>query len=687
MRKLFVLAVLMLLASCWALTPPSNEFRKKLQGPPSEFAQHRLPKPEEAAINTEASWHELYFVEAEQGTYVWKGELVVDSPVELHLSIFTPFEDDLDIIVTPPGELPFSTRVAEKTSSLMATRAADGFAPYNPPFTKRSGPFGIDGASFPVTTYTFSEPTQGKWEAKMTIQGARNVPTDRPAVVLMVTNSQGVKLFSHLNAYELEVGQEIGLISSLHTVDDPSIKSRPAPLQLASASASMRILYPDGRKVEVPMHDDGMHSDMNAKDDIYAAMVVALIPGRYIATTHIKGVTADGVAFERSSVHSFTVIEPDITLTGLADVVYNKQDKYFYFNLDVDNYDVDVSRRTIKAYAEVWGTGSSGYEYCPIAWVQAMVDPYTNSDGYRVITLQLHEDWVNKANANAPFQLRNVRLQDRHWNVLLSQRSAVFVDSSLVTSFVPKPVSVSGDHRITEEMSFGPRPAAMRNVSALSKSESKIILVHGYCAGENEFPLAHFTNGVHFKDYEQVRSNDDFAIKILEFGNQYPAFSIVSHSQGGLAATHLHTYYWSNLENAQGGRLVQSVGSPYYGSGLAGNLALIGDIFGIGCGKNNDLTYDGASRWASGIPESTQKDVFYYTTQYNDRLFGGYCVWGASLVLYSPNDGTTELVKAKLKGATDAGHKLGWCHTSGMNHPNQCTDPERNREMDTKASR
>jgi len=154
----------------------------------------------------------------------------------------------------------------------------------------------------------------------------------------------------------------------------------------------------------------------------------------------------------------------------------------------------DVSRRTIKAYAEVWGTGSSGYEYCPIAWVQAMVDPYTNSDGYRVITLQLHEDWVNKvlsyaclaiqsgdganftyyphhqANANAPFQLRNVRLQDRHWNVLLSQRSAVFVDSSLVTSFVPKPVSVSGDHRITEEMSFGPRPAAMRNVSALSKA-------------------------------------------------------------------------------------------------------------------------------------------------------------------------------------------------------------------------
>ena len=50
----------------------------------------------------------------------------------------------------------------------------------------------------------------------------------------------------------------------------------------------------------------------------------------------------------------------------------------------------------------------------------------------------------------------------------------------------------------------------------------------------------------------------------------------MAHSQGGLAATHLHAYYWSNLETAKGGRLIQSVGSPYYGSGLAGNLAAIG---------------------------------------------------------------------------------------------------------------
>lgn len=53
------------------------------------------------------------------------------------------------------------------------------------------------------------------------------------------------------------------------------------------------------------------------------------------------------------------------------------------------------------------------------------------------------------------------------------------------------------------------------------------MLVHGYCAGENEFPLSQFTNAVQFKDYKQTRSNDAFALKIKEFADQFPAFTIV----------------------------------------------------------------------------------------------------------------------------------------------------------------
>jgi len=42
---------------------------------------------------------------------------------------------------------------------------------------------------------------------------------------------------------------------------------------------------------------------------------------------------------------------------------------------------------------------------------------------------------------------------------------------------------------------------------------------------------------------------------------------------------------------------------------------LIGEAFGILCGSNDDLTYNGAERWASKIPMEKAAEVYYYTTQ------------------------------------------------------------------------
>jgi hypothetical protein len=303
--------------------------------------------------------------------------------------------------------------------------------------------------------------------------------------------------------------------------------------------------------------------------------------------------------------------------------------------------------------------------------------------------LQLHEDWIHKAQASAPFQLRNAWLEDRNTNVLLSHRDVIYVDTAS-TGFA-KSFKLARDRMdapITEEMTVGPRPFEMRNVTH-KRAGGKLLLVHGYCATVNEFPTSQFADSVQFNDLKASRSNDAFALKIKAFGDQFPSFGIVGHSQAGLASLHLHSFYWSNLEVNAGGkcRLLQSVGSPYYGSGLAGDLASIGPIFGLGCGKNTDLTYDGASLWERSIPPDVRKDVYYYTSQYTDGFFGGYCVWGAGIVLYSPNDGTTEVVKAKLAGANDGGHKSGWCHTTGMNYPAQCGDPTRNQEMNVAACR
>ena len=113
------------------------------------------------------------------------------------------------------------------------------------------------------------------------------------------------------------------------------------------------------------------------------------------------------------------------------------------------------------------------------------------------------------------------------------------------------------------------------------------MLVHGYCSDGNPFPTSQFTGEIVFNDPNQNRTHDQFANLIRNFGASYPSFGIVAHSQGGAASLHLYTYYWSGLDYATGGsRLIQSVGTPYQGTALAGNLACLDNIFGAGCGYN-----------------------------------------------------------------------------------------------------
>jgi hypothetical protein len=129
-----------------------------------------------------------------------------------------------------------------------------------------------------------------------------------------------------------------------------------------------------------------------------------------------------------------------------------------------------------------------------------------------------------QAKVSAPFQLRKVWIQDRDWNVVMSERSSIFVDCSAIKSF-----KVDRTRRtvpVTDEMRVGPRPASMRNISRI-QGQGTLVLVHGYCAGQNEFPRDQFTNAIQFQDYKQARSNDAFALKIREFGEQFDAFSIV----------------------------------------------------------------------------------------------------------------------------------------------------------------
>jgi len=213
------------------------------------------------------------------------------------------------------------------------------------------------------------------------------------------------------------------------------------------------------------------------------------------------------------------------------------------------------------------------------------------------------------------------------------------------------------------------------------------VLVHGYCSG-GVWPTSQFSTASTFLDANKNRTHDEFARLIRTYGSQWGSFGTVAHSQGGAASLHLYTYYWSGLDNAVGNRLIQSVGTPYQGTNLAGILATLGSWFGVGCGNNSNLNYSGASSWLAGIPSWARGKVNYYTTSFDTAWWRyDYCNMATDLVLSDPEDGTTERAYGQLPNAINRGHVTGQCHTAGMRDPAQYLDSSRNSVMNSNAAR
>jgi len=302
--------------------------------------------------------------------------------------------------------------------------------------------------------------------------------------------------------------------------------------------------------------------------------------------------------------------------------------------------------------------------------------------------LKLNMRWVSKANVK-PDELRNCFIQHSSNSVTITHKDSV----KLLTekNFLIHKFKFNGI--ISESMIMGHRPAKYLRNSNKSNLKGVVILCHGYCADGNPFTESHFTDYVKFHDPNQSRTIDEFALLLKEKASQQPGgASFVSHSMGGHASLHLFSFYWSqtdllyNYENRtkSNGYLIQTVGTPWLGSGLSGNLAELGRSLGIGCGNNKDLTYDGSKNWLTTIPKSAKQEVIFYTTQYADW---SWCNVAVNAVLTWPNDGTSENKYSTLVDATNGGHTKKWCHTTGMSYPSQNTDANRNKVLNQNARR
>jgi len=353
--------------------------------------------------------------------------------------------------------------------------------------------------------------------------------------------------------------------------------------------------------------------------------------------------------------------------------------------LNIQHTVTNVTEELI-AYAEVWATPIAGGEMLPVAWIGGVTDVEGSASSAH-LPLYLSLQWLSLANATAPLELRNVLVQNQL--IPVAQTAGPIPVTSSAGSRLMRLVLPMRPSSINRVMREGHPPAQRVGTGA---GGSKLLLSHGYCAQVHPFaePQQQFAESILFMDLEQSRTNDEFAQKIAQFAAalDLQSFGLVAHSQGGLASVHLHAYYFSNLELATGARLIQSVGSPYQGSALAGSISDLGNVFGVGCGANFDLTHDGAALWLRGITSThVLADVFYYTTQYQTGGLINSCNIASNLVLSWPNDGVTEKDYSTLQGGNFQAHTKGQCHTVNMNWLPQCWDATRNAVLSTQAAR
>jgi len=660
MRRHVALAVL---ACLLVVVAAPAQVARHLAAPPSDILSGRvvLPEPSELAVISGYAVVELRWQRSASG---WSAAL--DLPVEregpLMLGLVGVGAEGWAWSLAAPGDEP---RDAEAWAAAgLAHRSVESLGDDDP---RRAVGLRLDLAS------------AGSWRIDV------RAPGDEPSQAWLAVRTAGAgeaTLASHLGTHRLLSDRAISVVARLET---------PAGATLPAAGEA-RIESAGGDWTQA-LWDDGLHDDGAAGDGVLGAWIGPLVPGPARVAVQVQGLTASGASCVRSVHHAFTVQEPAVVLAGWANAAV----------LDDTRLAIEVALQPLGALrrlhlsAEVWGTDAGGAAV-PVAWLSYIGMP---QETWGTTSLMLHLDgrWLARAGVTAAaattgaLELRRVRVQDPDSHVLFDEIATLTLPVAALPAAADGPPG-----EVTTEMLVGPStpgspPTTLAPGGALGGAGTMsagpgaallhfawhraLMLSHGYCSGGNIWPAADFSPPkLVFLDPNANRTNDEFAQLLAAAGANKDSFGLVGHSQGGNAALHLLTYYQSGLDFALGPRRIQSVASPYQGTPLA-------SLGFFACGVNDDMTTTGAPVWLAGIPTWARQEVWYWTTQNS----GSACNFFTNLVLSSPNDGTIEMVKGQLPGAHSMGHKLGWCHTTGMSNPASYTDHVRNAEMNAQAAR
>lgn len=608
---------------------------RQVAAPASDLSNGRLrlPDPWSARISSSAAIQPLEFAPAAGGDYVAVVELPIDAMSVWTAIVLSPSAPRMQIFAAPLG---MSVQALVPPLSREQTLEFVGDAmPGWVARVARVGPMALP-------------PTSTAWRFEV------RAPTP-DAAWLLVDSGGGLRAEAWVSTHERVSGEPIAILARAAGRDWGTVERAQATVEL------------NGSKHRLVLRDEGLDLDGAANDGTFGALLPFEWQGEVHARVDVLGLARAAVPFRRSVPLDFAVEAPRLELNDVASAEAIIGDA---IEIAIEAIPLAPSTR-MHVSAEVWGRDPDGGAI-PVCWLSKIQTP-REAAGLFELPLELDLRWLDVAQAQAPLELRAVRVQSPDNSVVWSSRDAIFVAAPSLRP--PGQPRAAGPDLWTRPNRSSSPPTPPHGYAA----KRSLMLVHGYCSGGSIWPAADFSAPkLEFLDPNQNRTHDQFAQLIAQRAAQAQlySFGVVAHSQGGPAALHLLTYYESGLDRASGGRKIQSLASPYQGTPLA-------SLGGFACGVNSDMTPSGAAAWLAGIPTWARAQVFGWTTS----NISPNCNALAAIFLADPEDGTVEQARAQLPGGNDMGHVTGWCHTTGMARPASYTDSSRNTSMNANAAR
>jgi len=627
-----------------ALAAHSGELvAKQVAAPPADIlsGRVRLPDPAACASVSRCTLLPVEFARDEFGAWVFEARLPIArrGPAALALVCLDSQTWELE------------ARVRERRfAGFDAVFAAQGVAHV-------SQVLGEDFPGWRVERWDVDRAEAGAWQVRITAAGGDTQP---PGGWLFLRDAAELSISAYTTSLSTLSDRELGFAARLEGADASTARARTGQVVVETLNGSLRLA----------LHDDGLHGDGAADDGLFGASLPAGTSGQVRARVELSGATSAGAPFLRTVPLAFPMIEARTAFDGRVASATEPDGR---LRIELGALALAPAQR-LHVSAEVWGTDAHG-AFVPVCWLSRMLEPELAAGAWN-LPLFLDRGWIDLAGARAPFALRQVRVQD-------PDTSVPFDVVDTLPLFLPglPPLLGPALGAPTPAMLMAPPPAGIAadtdSYSAPGPHPRTLLLVHGYCSGGSIWPAADYTAPkTVFLDPNQNRTHDQFALLLQQAVPPRTSFGVVAHSQGGPAALHLYTYYFSGLDSALGPRRIQSVASPYQGTPLA-------SLGSFACGVNNDMTPAGSTTWLAGIPTWARSQVYYWTTANS----GSVCNFLTSLFLSDPEDGTVERTRGQLPGGNSMGHVTGWCHTTGMSNPANYTDSARNVNMNANAAR